>query len=128
MAERRGFTAPADPGAELKRLMQEEAEEDRKETSNEGMKEASYEARKLPSLEATQEDRKETSYEGRKEGWKERVKTRAKEGDKEVRKVRLNVEMPADIHLQMKMWCLREGYNLNEVVPALVAIFLEGEL
>jgi hypothetical protein len=135
VAERRGLTAPANPAEELKRIMQEEAKE--------AMKASSQEASFLPSLEGAQEDRKLPSGKGAEEGrkassqeasflpsledWKENVKARAKAGGREERKVRLNVDIPADIHLQMKMWCLKEGYNLNEVIPALVALFLEGE-
>ena len=134
MAERRGLTAPSDPAGELRQLMREE-EEGRKETSNEAVKPPSLEGGKEGAREGIREDRKETSYQGRKEavkppaeeGWKVDVKARAKAGAKEQRKVRLNVDIPADIHLAMKMWCLREGYNLNELVPALVAAFMEGE-
>ena len=128
MADRRGLSAPTDPAGELRRIMREEEKEGRKETSNEG----SF----TPSLEGTQEDRKETSSQGRKEGaqapvkegWKEGVKARAKAGTKGEMKVRLNVDIPANTHLMMKIWCLQEGYNLNELVPALVAAFLEEEL
>lgn len=127
MAERKGLTAPANAAEELKRIMQEEANEATKPPSLEDGKAGSNEGSFPPSLETAQEDRKETSYQGNREGWKEAVKARAKAGDKESRKVRLNVDIPADIHLQMKLWCLKEGYNLNEVIPALVAQFLEGE-
>jgi len=147
VSERKGLTAPSNAAEELQRLMREEHEEDRKSPSNEGSFQPSLEVSRPPA----KEDRKETSFQDRKpqrvpqkkealklpsnegrlesseEGWGEDVKARAKAGSREERKVRLNVDIPASIHLTMKMWCLREGYNLNEVIPALVAAFLEGE-
>jgi len=155
VSERKGLTAPANAAEELQRLMREETNEDnfiaslegRKEAlhvpSNEGVKEGRKEhsnegtsapllgGTSAPSLEGAKKDRKETSSQGSREGrvtgWKEAVKVRAKERGKEDRKVRLNVDIPANLHLRLKMWCLREGYNLNELIPALVAEFMEGE-
>ncbi len=147
MSERKGLTAPANAAEELQRLMREETNEDnflaslegRKEGAKlppndgvkEGRKEGANEGRSTPLLEGVKKDRKETSSQGsragRGAGWKEAVKVHAKEGEKEDRKVRLNVDMPANLHLRLKMWCLREGYNLNELIPALVAEFMEGE-
>jgi hypothetical protein len=53
------------------------------------------------------------------------VKARAKVGSSDGRRVRLNVDVDEDVHLRMKIWCVTHGYKFNEMVPALLAAFLD---
>lgn len=140
--QRRGLTRPTDPARELAEIMRGEEQqqgEGRKEAAQEATFTGSREAMKLPSQEAShagaqqygQEDRQETSGVAAQlpaqEDWKAAVKAAAKQPAGEGRRARLNVDVPADIHLRVKLWCLKEGYQLNELVPALLAAFIEGE-
>jgi hypothetical protein len=59
------------------------------------------------------------------EAWWEGVKARAKVGSSDGRRVRLNVDVDEDVHLRMKIWCVKNGYKFNEMVPALLAAFLD---
>jgi hypothetical protein len=35
------------------------------------------------------------------------------------------VDVDEDVHLRMKIWCVKNGYKFNEMVPALLAAFLD---
>lgn len=94
--------------------------------SHEVLKEVSNERTEVPTKERSLITRKVSSRAGPKETWWEGVKARAKAGSSEGRRVRLNVDVDEDVHLRMKIWCVTNGYKFNEMVPALLAAFLEA--
>ena len=53
-----------------------------------------------------------------------RVKEGRQDGGKEVL-TRLNVDIPDDLHLRLKMHCLKNGIKLRQLVPALLEAYLE---
>lgn len=135
MAERKGLSRPTDPARELQEIMRAEAQEGRKEASQEDTGAHRQETVQTDSREAVrqavQEDRKETAGLSAllpvQTDWREAVKALAKAPPIEGKRARLNVDVPADVHLRVKVWCLQQGYQLNELVPALLQAFIEGE-
>jgi len=89
--------------------------------SPEAVREPSYEGRKAQSRTPM----KFPVQEGVRAVWTEDVKERAKAGGNEGRKVRLNVDVDEAVHLRMKIWCITNGFKFNEMIPALIAAFLD---
>ena len=93
--------------------------------SYEAVKEVSQEVvREAPKVRSSTH-RKPPVQEATQEAWWEDVKTRAKAGGQDGRKVRLNVDVDEGVHLRMKLWCIKNGYKFNEMIPALMAAFLD---
>ena len=93
--------------------------------SNEVLKEGTQEAVNPPTKARTREGGKVSLRTPSNEAWWEGVKARAKAGSSDGRRVRLNVDVDEDVHLRMKIWCVKNGYKFNEMVPALLAAFLD---
>jgi hypothetical protein len=101
------------------------AEELSRSASNEVLKEGIQDALKPSVNPRSRGGRKEPARASSNKPWWEGVKTRAKTGSSERRRVRLNVDVDEDVHLRMKIWCVKNGYKFNEMVPALLAAFLD---
>jgi hypothetical protein len=95
--------------------------------SNEAMKEALHEGSFLSINQGRELPRKPPVREALQQAWSEDVKARAKKGSPEGRRVRLNVDVDESVHLRMKLWCIKNGYKFNEMIPALMTAFLEAE-
>lgn len=84
------------------------------------------ESKQAGGNEGAREGGREDGREPESEDWREAVRESArKAGSGPVRTTRLNADVDEALHTRLRIHCMEQGLRLKELIPALLAAYLE---